>query len=96
MESNIDPIYKTPRFHAGMDFSGNMGTHIFATGNGVVTRAGWYQGYGNAVVINHGYGYETLWPFIQNKGAVRNPSSPWTGHCIYGLYGEIDRGTSSL
>jgi hypothetical protein len=57
----IDPIYKTPRFHAGMDFSGNMGTHIFATGNGVVTRAGWYQGYGNAVVINHGYGYETLY-----------------------------------
>ncbi|WP_102407139.1 M23 family metallopeptidase [Parabacteroides bouchesdurhonensis] len=57
----IDPIYRTPRFHAGMDFSAKVGTEIYATGNGVVTFAGWKQGYGNCLMIDHGYGYQTLY-----------------------------------
>ncbi len=57
----IDPIYRTPRFHAGMDFSAKVGTDIYATGNGTVTFAGWKQGYGNCLMINHGYGYQTLY-----------------------------------
>ena len=39
----IDPIYRTPRFHSGMDFSARQGTEIYATGNGVVTFASWKQ-----------------------------------------------------
>ncbi len=58
----IDPIYKTPRFHAGLDFTAPQGTPIYATANGVVKIAGNKgNGYGNYVVINHGYGYETLY-----------------------------------
>ncbi|GBU07580.1 peptidase M23 [Bacteroidales bacterium] len=57
----IDPIYKTPRFHAGMDFTAKTGTEIYATGDGTVSRANWYAGYGNCVVIKHGFGYETLY-----------------------------------
>jgi len=57
----IDPIYRTPRFHAGMDFSAKVGTEIYATGNGVVTFVGWKQGYGNCLMIDHGFGYETLY-----------------------------------
>lgn len=57
----IDPIYRTPRFHSGMDFSARIGTEIYATGNGVVTFAGWKQGYGNCLMIDHGYGFETLY-----------------------------------
>jgi len=57
----IDPIYRVPKFHAGMDFTAPIGTKIFATGNGTVTYASWKQGYGNCVIINHGYGYETLY-----------------------------------
>lgn len=57
----IDPIYRTPRFHSGMDFSAKVGTEIYATGNGVVTFAGWKQGYGNCLMIDHGYGYQTLY-----------------------------------
>lgn len=58
----IDPIYKTPRFHAGLDFTAPQGTPIYATANGVVKIAGNKgNGYGNHVVINHGYGYETLY-----------------------------------
>lgn len=58
----IDPIYKTVKFHAGLDFSAPQGTPIYATADGVVTTAGFSNGgYGNHVVINHGYGYETLY-----------------------------------
>jgi murein DD-endopeptidase MepM/ murein hydrolase activator NlpD len=56
------PIYKTPEFHPGMDFTAVQGTPIYATGNGFVERAdNMAQGYGNHVVINHGFGYQTLY-----------------------------------
>ena len=62
----IDPIYKTVKFHEGMDFSANIGTPIYATGNGTVTKAGWQSGYGKVVIINHGYGYETLYAHMND------------------------------
>ncbi len=56
------PIYKTQEFHPGMDFTAEQGTPIYSTGDGVVERAdNTAQGYGNHVVINHGYGYQTLY-----------------------------------
>lgn len=67
----IDPVYRTRRMHQGMDFSAPVGTDIFATGDGVVTFAGWKQGYGNTVVIDHGFGYETLYAHM-HKIRVRN------------------------
>lgn len=58
----IDPVYKTVKFHAGLDFTAPQGTPIYATANGVVKVAGNLgNGFGNHVVINHGYGYETLY-----------------------------------
>lgn len=66
----IDPIYKTPKFHAGMDFSGDTGTEIYATGKGVIDFKGWMQGYGNTVIIDHGYGYKTLYGHL--NGFVKN------------------------
>jgi murein DD-endopeptidase MepM/ murein hydrolase activator NlpD len=57
-----DPIYKTTKFHAGMDFASPIGTDIYATGDGVVIRADAdASGYGNHVRINHGFGYMTLY-----------------------------------
>ncbi len=55
----IDPVYHIRRFHEGMDFSAPIGTDIFATGNGIVVYAGWRQGYGETVEIDHGFGYAT-------------------------------------
>ena len=56
------PIYKTQEFHPGMDFTAEQGTPIYATGDGVVEVADANaQGYGNHVVINHGFGYQTLY-----------------------------------
>lgn len=57
----MDPVYHTRRFHQGMDFAAPVGTEIFATGNGNVISAGWKQGYGNCIEINHGFGYLTLY-----------------------------------
>ena len=57
----IDPVYGTPKMHKGLDFSAPQGTPIYATGDGVIKLAGSSEGgYGNHVIINHGYGYETL------------------------------------
>ena len=68
----IDPIYKTPRFHAGLDFTAPQGTPIYATANGVIKTAGNLgNGYGNHVVINHGYGYETLYGHMYRVKARR-------------------------
>jgi len=62
----IDPIYKTKKFHAGMDFSAKTGTPIYATGNGKVIRVRKSRkGYGNHVKIDHGYGYVTLYAHMQ-------------------------------
>ena len=56
------PIDKTQEFHPGMDFTAEQGTPIYATGDGVVEIADANaQGYGNHVVINHGFGYQTLY-----------------------------------
>ncbi len=60
--SRIHPIYKTRKSHTGIDFTAPSGTEIYATGNGIVTHSGNQgDGYGNKVIINHGYGYETLY-----------------------------------
>ena len=66
----IDPIYKTAKFHAGMDFSANTGTPVYATGNGRIKKAGWQSGYGKVIVVDHGYGYETWYAHL-NKYNVR-------------------------
>ena len=58
----IHPIYKTNKFHAGMDFSAKTGTPIYSTGDGTVYKVRKSKrGYGNHVVINHGFGYKTLY-----------------------------------
>ena len=56
------PIYKTQQFHPGMDFASEQGTPIYSTGDGLIETAdNMAQGYGNHVVINHGFGYQTLY-----------------------------------
>lgn len=79
----IDPIYQTKRFHKGMDFSAEVGTEIYATGAGTVTFAGWKQGYGNCVIIDHGYDYETLYAHCSKiKKGLRRGSKVQRGDVI--------------
>lgn len=56
-----DPIYKVPKMHAGLDFAAPIGTPIYATADGKIEKAeNSATGYGNHVVIDNGFGYETL------------------------------------
>ncbi|MGL5112823.1 MAG: M23 family metallopeptidase [Flavobacterium sp.] len=60
-----DPFTKARKMHNGMDFSAKTGTPIFASGDGIVARAdNRASGYGNHIVIRHGYGYETLYAHL--------------------------------
>jgi murein DD-endopeptidase MepM/ murein hydrolase activator NlpD len=87
----IDPVYHTRRFHAGMDFAAPTGADIYATGNGQVISAGWQQGYGNCVQINHGYGYLTLYGHM-SAFKVRAGQKVKRGDVI-GLVGSTGKST---
>jgi murein DD-endopeptidase MepM/ murein hydrolase activator NlpD len=61
----IDPIYRTRQFHSGMDFPCKSGTKIRATGDAVVENVeSGFWGYGNIVLLNHGFGYQTMYAHL--------------------------------
>jgi murein DD-endopeptidase MepM/ murein hydrolase activator NlpD len=83
----IHPIHKIPKFHAGMDFTAKQGTPIYATGDGRVTFADYAtNGYGRHVVIDHGFGYGTLYAHLSEL-KVRNGQKVKRGDVI-GLVGN--------
>jgi len=62
----IHPIYKIPKFHNGMDFTAPTGTDVYATGDGVVSVTKSLIGsYGNHIIIDHGFGYETIYAHLE-------------------------------
>jgi len=66
-----DPFYKVQKLHSGIDFAGPIGTHIYCTGDGVVEKViKGNGGYGNNIIVNHGYGYKTRYAHI-NKAYVK-------------------------
>ena len=73
--NRIHPILGYSRFHAGVDFAGSYGTTIRAADSGRVIFSGWYGGYGQSVIIDHGNGLTTLYAhasrlFVQEGQAV--------------------------
>ena len=90
----IDPIYKTRRMHTGMDFTANVGTDVYATGDGVVEAievSGW--GYGKSIVINHGYGYKTRYAHL-SAFKVKQGQRVTRGELI-GLVGNTGKSTGA-
>ena len=87
----IDPVYHVRRMHTGMDFTAPTGTDVYATGNGTVTFVGWKQGYGNTVVIEHGFGYSTLYAHLY-KQLVRTGQKVKRGDII-ALAGNTGKST---
>ncbi len=53
-------------FHSGIDISGSHGTPIKSAADGVVEYAGWMTGYGKTVIVDHGFGYKTLYAHASN------------------------------
>ncbi len=93
----IHPIYKVRKLHTGMDFSAPIGTPIYATGDGKVIhdrgsdKVGGH-GYGRYVVIDHGYGYKTLYGHM-SKISVKYGTSVKRGDVI-GYVGNTGASTA--
>jgi murein DD-endopeptidase MepM/ murein hydrolase activator NlpD len=58
-------------FHAGVDLKGAVGDPIYATGDGTVERCDFYGGYGNAVVLNHRSGFQSLYGHLSAVNVVQ-------------------------
>ena len=60
----MHPILKYRKMHNGMDFSAPTGSLVYATGDAVVKKAKRTTGFGNLVVLDHGFGYETYYAHL--------------------------------
>lgn len=68
----VHPVLGTSQWHHGQDFSAPYGTEVFATGNGRVIESGWNGGgFGNYVVIDHGYGYQSTYGHLSSIKVTR-------------------------
>ena len=85
-----DPFTKARKKHWGMDFTAPRGTPVYASGDGVVSRAdNTASGYGNHIRIDHGYGYESLYAHLY-KYSVRKGQKIKRGDLI-GFVGSTGR-----
>lgn len=60
----MHPIYKILKMHTGLDFTADIGTPIFATGDAVVEDCKVMSGYGQIVILDHGFGYKTRYAHV--------------------------------
>lgn len=89
----IHPIYRTLKLHSGIDLTAPTGTKVYATGGGKVISAGYAAGgYGIKVIIDHGYGYKTLYAHL-NKALVKVGKRVARGDVI-GEVGSTGRSTA--
>lgn len=82
------PILKYQRMHEGLDFSANIGDPIFATGDGVIKHAGRKGTYGNLVIIDHGFGYETYYAHLSGLAKGIKPGTQVSRGDKIGLAGS--------
>lgn len=96
----LHPVHKVNKFHKGIDFTAPQGTPIMATGDGVIVEAGRRSGFGNEVLINHGFGFKTLYGHMlaisvkkgqkvkkgQQIGTVGSTGISTAPHCHYEVH----------
>jgi murein DD-endopeptidase MepM/ murein hydrolase activator NlpD len=87
-----DPFNGSPDFHSGLDIAADRGTPVRATADGKVESTGFSGNYGNAIVLDHGYGIGTRFGHL-SKFAVR-PGQPIRRGEIVGYVGSTGRATS--
>ena len=77
-----DPFTGRSKKHSGVDFALKPGNPIYATGDGVVESVKFeFFGYGNSVVINHGFGYKTRYAHLKSIGVVEGMKVK-RGECV--------------
>ena len=78
----VDPVYGRMSRHTGVDFALDPGNPVYATGDGVVVSVKFeFFGYGNHVMIDHGFGYKTRYAHMKNIGVVEGMKVK-RGECI--------------
>lgn len=83
----IHPFYKVLKMHSGMDFTAPTGTEVYATGDGVVVDTDRSKrGYGNTVIIDHGFGYKTLYAHLSE--ILVRPGTKVRRGAVIGLVGN--------
>jgi murein DD-endopeptidase MepM/ murein hydrolase activator NlpD len=88
-----DPFYKIKKFHEGIDFSAPVGTEVYATGDGVVTVIERLRGgYGNYVMVDHGFNYQTIYAHL-SKFNVKRGQKVKRGQVI-GYVGNTGKSTA--
>ena len=87
------PIYKTIKYHGGVDYAAPKGTAIFASGSGVVQMAQYVNGYGNYVKIRHNAEYETAYGHMQKFASGIKPGVKVKKGQIIGYVGSTGRST---
>lgn len=89
----IDPIYKIPKMHEGLDFSANIGTPVYATGNAVVSKIEYSStSYGNHIELTHMVGYQTLYGHL-SRVVVKQGQKVKRGDLI-GYVGSTGKSTA--
>ncbi|HTH29567.1 MAG TPA: M23 family metallopeptidase [Sphingobium sp.] len=88
-----DPFNGRHRMHQGVDIPGAIGTPVYATADGIVSRAGWVGGYGNLVEVSHGNGLQTRYGHLSKL--IAEPNQRVVRGQLIGLMGSTGRSTGS-
>jgi len=89
----MDPFYKVKKFHEGVDFTAPLGTEIYASGKGVVTRTKRSSGgYGRHIILDHGYNYRTIYAHL-SRSEVKRGQKVKRGQLI-GYIGSTGKSTA--
>jgi murein DD-endopeptidase MepM/ murein hydrolase activator NlpD len=89
--SRRDPFSGEGAYHTGMDLGAPRGSQVSASADGTVEAAGWSNGYGQLVVIDHGNGYETYYGHLSRIDVIEGQSIRQGEHV--GAVGSSGRST---
>lgn len=87
------PIYKTTKFHSGIDYAAPRGTAIYASGSGVIEIARYVNGYGNFIKIRHNSEYQTAYGHMDKFAAGMKPGVRVRKGQVIGYVGSTGRST---
>ncbi|GAU77376.1 M23 family metallopeptidase [Fusibacter sp. 3D3] len=88
-----DPVTGKTASHKGIDLANATGTNVYTAGDGIVIFAGWNGSFGNVIIINHGYGYKTVYAHLNELKASKG--STVTKGQLIGTMGSSGKSTGT-
>ena len=93
--SRRHPILGYTKMHTGVDWAAPMGTPIYASGNGMIEKAGWESGYGKYIRIKHNNGYETAYGHMTAFARGMEPGARVRQGQVIGFVGSTGESTGA-